>query len=72
MPMKLIAITALTSAAIFVTALTFTGCSSSENSKATTQAAPAAKQYTCTMHPEVVKDKPGKCPKCDMDLVPKP
>ncbi len=29
----------------------------------------AAKKYTCTMHPEVVKSKPGKCPKCDMKLV---
>jgi Cu2+-exporting ATPase len=28
------------------------------------------KQYTCPMHPEVIKDKPGKCPKCGMDLVP--
>ncbi len=27
--------------------------------------------YTCTMHPEVVSDKPGKCPKCGMDLVKK-
>lgn len=25
--------------------------------------------YTCTMHPEVISDKPGKCPKCGMDLV---
>ncbi|MBX9770273.1 MAG: efflux RND transporter periplasmic adaptor subunit, partial [Candidatus Obscuribacterales bacterium] len=30
-----------------------------------------ATQYTCTMHPEVISDKPGKCPKCGMDLVPK-
>jgi len=22
------------------------------------------------MHPEVIADTPGKCPKCDMDLVP--
>ena len=29
----------------------------------------AAKKYTCSMHPEVVSDKPGKCPKCGMDLV---
>jgi hypothetical protein len=26
-------------------------------------------KYTCTMHPEVISDKPGKCPKCKMDLV---
>lgn len=28
-----------------------------------------SKKYTCTMHPEVVMDKPGKCPKCGMKLV---
>src|ERR1035437_836146 len=27
--------------------------------------------YTCPMHPEVQSDKPGKCPKCGMDLVKK-
>lgn len=26
--------------------------------------------YTCPMHPEVRKDRPGKCPKCGVDLVP--
>lgn len=26
--------------------------------------------YTCPMHPEVVSDQPGKCPKCGMNLVP--
>jgi hypothetical protein len=25
--------------------------------------------YTCPMHPEVRSDKPGKCPKCGMDLI---
>jgi transcription initiation factor IIE alpha subunit len=24
--------------------------------------------YTCPMHPDVLADKPGKCPKCGMDL----
>src|SRR5688572_23029197 len=28
------------------------------------------KQYTCPMHPEVVQDQPGRCPKCGMELVP--
>ncbi len=27
--------------------------------------------YTCPMHPEVVKNAPGKCPGCGMDLIPK-
>jgi hypothetical protein len=27
--------------------------------------------YTCPMHANVVSDKPGKCPKCKMDLVKK-
>jgi ssDNA-binding Zn-finger/Zn-ribbon topoisomerase 1 len=26
--------------------------------------------YTCVMHPEIREDKPGKCPKCGMELVP--
>ncbi|MEX2233830.1 MAG: copper-translocating P-type ATPase [Cyclobacteriaceae bacterium] len=28
-------------------------------------------QYTCPMHPEVIRDAPGKCPKCGMNLIPK-
>lgn len=27
--------------------------------------------YSCSMHPEVVSDKPGKCPKCGMKLIKK-
>ena len=27
-------------------------------------------QFTCPMHPEVIKDAPGTCPKCGMNLVP--
>ncbi len=29
-----------------------------------------ATQYTCPMHPEVVSDRPGPCPKCGMALEP--
>ena len=27
------------------------------------------KTYTCPMHPEVISDKTGECPKCGMDLI---
>lgn len=30
----------------------------------------SATLYTCPMHPDVIKDRPGKCPKCGMDLYP--
>ncbi|TFF17688.1 heavy metal translocating P-type ATPase [Jiella endophytica] len=31
---------------------------------------PAGTQYTCPMHPEIVEDHPGDCPKCGMALEP--
>ena len=31
---------------------------------------PSGQNFTCPMHPEVIKPGPGKCPKCGMDLVP--
>lgn len=39
----------------------------SEPPKPKTQSVQA--KWTCPMHPEVVSDKPGSCPKCGMDLV---
>src|SRR5258708_7033770 len=27
-------------------------------------------KYTCPMHPDIVRDAPGRCPKCGMELVP--
>jgi Cu2+-exporting ATPase len=32
--------------------------------------APSSDQWTCPMHPEIVKDDSGACPMCGMDLVP--
>src|SRR5262249_19089907 len=36
----------------------------------TTAKSPPAKRYVCPMHPEVVSDQPGSCPKCGMALEP--
>jgi multidrug efflux pump subunit AcrA (membrane-fusion protein) len=45
--------------------------SATSNTNSISSAKLAAKQlYTCPMHPEVISDEPGKCPKCGMDLVP--
>lgn len=44
-----------------------TACNKSEHDHGGSQ----AHQYTCSMHPEVVQAKPGKCPKCGMDLTEK-
>ena len=55
----------LTAAILGTGGVSLTGCK--DSATATEQ----AKQYTCPMHPEVVQDKPGKCPKCGMELVEK-
>ena len=53
-------------------AVTVSGCArSSQSNEQPAQKSEKAVQYTCPMHPEVVQDKPGKCPKCGMDLVEK-
>lgn len=38
---------------------------------ATSQPTEGKQLWKCVMHPEVISDKPGKCPKCGMKLVPK-
>ncbi len=39
--------------------------------KGAVAASKTAQLWTCVMHPQVVSDKPGKCPICGMELVPK-
>lgn len=48
------------------------GCKSNKE-KSTTETHNHAKEqeYTCPMHPQIVQDKPGQCPICGMDLVPR-
>ncbi len=56
--------------AFFFLMTLFTSCKDKE--KSVTQADATVKaEYTCPMHSHVISDKPGKCPVCHMDLVPK-
>ncbi|BCA79036.1 heavy metal translocating P-type ATPase [Desulfuromonas sp. AOP6] len=36
----------------------------------TSDPAAASRKYTCPMHPEIIQQGPGNCPKCGMDLEP--
>lgn len=49
-------------------AISFTGCTDKHEHG---QEATEAVAYTCPMHPQIVKNKPGSCPICGMDLVAK-
>lgn len=40
------------------------------NAQKTVQRAQPGTQYTCPMHPEIVRDEPGSCPICGMALEP--
>lgn len=54
----------LISTAILVT---FLSCSPKEEVKVTNQSK-VETYYTCSMHPQIREDKPGKCPICHMNL----
>ena len=60
-------LTTLAVMALGLAVFNVTGCKKSEHD----ESVPHAHQYTCPMHPEVVKDAPGDCPKCGMKLVEK-
>jgi hypothetical protein len=72
--MKTLILSITVAAALFISS-----CNSDKASNNTSGNKPAdpgqvqktAVVYTCTMHPEVISDKPGKCPKCNMALVQK-
>jgi hypothetical protein len=69
--------------AVSIVATTFTACNNSSSVKPATTDTTAMKpamdttkssmmasvKYTCPMHPEVISDTPGKCPKCGMKMV---
>ena len=69
--MKEMTLAALLFAVLLAGTVVVSGCSGAKPAAKTetTGDAVQAVQYTCPMHPEVISDKPGKCPKCGMDLV---
>ncbi|MGN6670765.1 MAG: copper-transporting P-type ATPase [Candidatus Nucleicultricaceae bacterium] len=46
-------------------------CCKHESAKPSTIASQSAIEYTCPMHPDVVRFGPGSCPKCGMALEPR-
>lgn len=61
----------LVSIAAVILAISCNRGSSDAQKQPTTQESNTQVYYTCTMHPEVHSDKPGKCPICGMELVKK-
>ena len=60
-------LTAMAALALGFVALNMTGCKTTEPSNTSSSAV----KYACPMHPEVVQDTTGNCPKCGMALVEK-
>jgi Cu(I)/Ag(I) efflux system membrane fusion protein len=47
------------------------GCNNNKDNHADHKTESVQEIYTCPMHPEIIRDKPGQCPICGMDLVKK-
>jgi len=56
----------------FAIALALSGCLKSEDAGKNGNTVVKEKEYwTCPMHPQIISDKPGVCPICNMDLIKK-
>ncbi len=51
--------------------LFFAACDTLESKKTSKQVSNISQEYTCPMHHQIIEDKPGTCPICGMDLVPR-
>ena len=51
--------------------LLIVACKEKKSEPTTKQAIQKAAVYTCSMHPQIIKDLPGDCPICGMTLVKK-
>jgi len=49
--------------------LTSISCSDNKNRHDGHKGAATTELYTCSMHPEIIRERPGKCPICGMDLI---
>ncbi len=49
--------------------LIFHSSATNESEKSNSSSAIQAEIWTCSMHPQIRMDKPGKCPLCGMDLI---
>lgn len=58
-------------ATVIVSVLLFNGCKQKDSSKEKSEKLAEKKLYTCSMHPEVIRDKPGDCPICGMHMIEK-
>ncbi len=48
-----------------------TACNQKRSENHTHETKEGIEIYTCPMHPQIIRDKPGNCPICDMKLVKK-
>lgn len=48
-----------------------TSCKQRKTETHTHEVSEGKQLYTCSMHPQIIRDKPGKCPICGMDLIKK-
>ena len=53
----------------FVLLILAAGCKNSKDPHAGHPVEVSVEKYTCPMHPEIIREKPGRCPICGMDLV---
>lgn len=51
--------------------LAFISCNDNNDQHDGHKEVAATELYTCPMHPEIIREQPGKCPICGMDLVKK-
>lgn len=54
---------------VYFTSVGYTSVQSNSAMNAALTDSTTTPVYTCSMHPEVISDKPGKCPKCGMELI---